>query len=269
MTAPSFANQHRSAFNDSFYCFVLGGCYVVVCCINHAAQMDNNSYLQFKPLLIFLSNERAWKAVTAPPTYRDFSFVLKENSSGQSDMIYLQKEFLLIRRVWSVDRGLATAFNQCRLPWNVVLVSVTATVTPAVSTQYLQYPPTQCAAHSTSINVHSNHSLSPETLFSPLPQKRNEGVFIRFCFLSLGVSYSLFPCQTVIQKRTTHKLAAEITPDWENQGRKTADYQEYQCFTPTLSFFFLIYVRNTVLWNSQIQKKIQGNLKKTSKDEKI
>lgn len=46
-------------------------------------------------------------------------------------------------KVWAAGRGLATAFNECRLPWNVVLVSVTATVTPAASSTI---PPTTTAA---------------------------------------------------------------------------------------------------------------------------
>lgn len=91
----------------------------------------------------------------------------RKSHQSQSHRIHHKKKWLLILKVWSAGRGLATAFNQCRLPWNVVLVSVTATVTPAASTQYLQYPPAQRAAHSLSLNAHSNHSLPLETLFFP------------------------------------------------------------------------------------------------------
>ena len=119
--------------------------------------------------------------------------------------------------MWLVGRGPATAFNQCRLPWNVVLVSVTATVTPAASTQYLQYPPSPVCSSFTEPQRTFQPFTSPgDSLFPCLSLSPRHLLSLSlslpfFPFLWLRVSPPLLPSHRMIQNRAAHNSAAKIS----------------------------------------------------------
>lgn len=133
------------------------------------------------------------------------SFVPQRNSSSaQFQVIYLKKEQLVLLKVWSAwPQPLTSVVCHEMLFWChsqplwPLLHQHNTSSTPQPSVQLIQ-PASTCIP-----TIHFPWRLSfPLSLFHP---------FLRFCILSLGVPYSLFPCHTMIQKSTTYKVAPKIT----------------------------------------------------------